>query len=108
MLRTSLHNRIKGKVVCGAKPRPFSVEEETELAEFAIETASVGCRFNEDPLFSEGEKDILKVLVSNNMKEHDCLIVATIIRRNGSTAKDSRCADQKEHDCIQGIVNAVD
>ena len=38
--------RIKGKVVHGVKPGPkqyLSVEEETELAEFAIEAASVGC-----------------------------------------------------------------
>ena len=44
--RTSLHKRIKGRVVHAVKPGPkpyFSVEEETELAEFAIETASVGC-----------------------------------------------------------------
>ena len=44
--KTSLHNRIKGKVVHGVKPGPkqyLSVEEETELAEFAIEAASVGC-----------------------------------------------------------------
>ena len=41
--KTSLHNRIKGKVVHGVKPGPkqyLSVEEETELAEFAIEAAS--------------------------------------------------------------------
>ena len=41
--KTSLHNRIKGKVIHGVKPGPKSVEEETELAEFAIEAASVGC-----------------------------------------------------------------
>ena len=44
--RTSLHNRIKGRVVHGVKPGPkpcLSTEEETELAEFAIEAASVGC-----------------------------------------------------------------
>ena len=44
--KTSLHNRIKGRVVHGVKPGPkpyLSVEEETELAEFAIEAASVGC-----------------------------------------------------------------
>ena len=44
--KTSLHNRIKGKVVHGVKPGPkqyLSAEEETELAEFAIEAASVGC-----------------------------------------------------------------
>ena len=44
--KTSLHNRIKGKVIHGVKPGPkqyLSVEEETELAEFAIEAASVGC-----------------------------------------------------------------
>ena len=35
--RTSLHNRD------GVKPGYLSTEEETELAEFAIETASVGC-----------------------------------------------------------------
>ena len=36
----------KGKVINGVKPGPkqyLSVEEETELAEFAIEAASVGC-----------------------------------------------------------------
>ena len=40
--KISLHNRIKGKVVHGVKPGPkqyLSVEEETELAEFAIEAA---------------------------------------------------------------------
>ena len=44
--KTSLHNRIKGRVVHGVKPGPkqyLSAEEETELAEFAIEAASVGC-----------------------------------------------------------------
>ena len=44
--KTSLHNRIKGRVVHGVKPGPkpyLSMEEETELAEFAIEAASVGC-----------------------------------------------------------------
>ena len=44
--KTSLHNRIKGRVVHGVKPGPkpyLSTEEETELAEFAIEAASVGC-----------------------------------------------------------------
>ena len=44
--KTSLHNRIKGKVVHGVKPGPkqyLSAEEETELAEFANEAASVGC-----------------------------------------------------------------
>ena len=42
--KTSLHNRIKGKVIHGVKPGPkqyLSVEEETELAKFAIEAASV-------------------------------------------------------------------
>ena len=44
--RTSLYNRIKGRVIHGVKPGPkqyLSTEEETELAEFAIEAASVGC-----------------------------------------------------------------
>ena len=44
--RTSLYNRIKGRVIHGVKPGPkpyLSMEEETELAEFAIEAASVGC-----------------------------------------------------------------
>ena len=44
--KTSLHDRIKGRVVHGVKPGPkqyLSAEEETELAEFAIEAASVGC-----------------------------------------------------------------
>ena len=44
--RTSLQNRIKRKVVHGVKPRPkqyLSVEEETELAKFAIKAASVSC-----------------------------------------------------------------
>ena len=38
--KTSLYNRIKGRVVHGVKPGPkqyLSMEEETELAEFAIE-----------------------------------------------------------------------
>ena len=49
--KTSLHNRIKGKVVHGVKPGPkqyLSVEEEIELAEFAIEAASVGKETNND------------------------------------------------------------
>ena len=44
--KTSLYNRIKGRVVHGVKPGPkpyLSAEEETELAGFAIEAASVGC-----------------------------------------------------------------
>ena len=44
--KTSLHNRIKGKVVHGVKSGPkqyLSAEEEIELAEFAFEAASVGC-----------------------------------------------------------------
>ena len=44
--RTSLHDRVKGRVVHGVKPGPkqyLSIQEETELAEFAIEAASVGC-----------------------------------------------------------------
>ena len=39
-----MHNRIKGKVIHGVKLGPkqyLSAEEETELAEFAIEAASV-------------------------------------------------------------------
>ena len=43
--KTSLH-RIKGKVIHGVKSGPkqyLSAEEETELAEFAIEMASIGC-----------------------------------------------------------------
>ena len=43
--KTSLHNRIKERVLHGVKPGPkqyLSVEEETKLAEFTIETASVG------------------------------------------------------------------
>ena len=44
--KTSLYDRIKGRLVHGVMlgPTPYlSAEEETELAEFAIETASVGC-----------------------------------------------------------------
>ena len=44
--KTSLFNRVKGRVIHGVKPGPkqyLSTEEETELAEFAIEAASVGC-----------------------------------------------------------------
>ena len=44
--KTSLHNRITGKVIHGVKSRPkqyLRAEEETELAEFAIEMASMGC-----------------------------------------------------------------
>ena len=46
--KTSLHNRsrIKGKVIHGVKSGPkqyLSAEEETELAEFAIKMASIGC-----------------------------------------------------------------
>ena len=44
--KTFLHNRIKGRVHHGVKPGPkpyLSMQEETELAKFAIETASVGC-----------------------------------------------------------------
>ena len=44
--KTSLYNRIKGKVVHGVKPgtkQYLSMEEETELAEFAVKDASVGC-----------------------------------------------------------------
>ena len=44
--KTSLHNRITGKVVHGVKPglkQYFSPEEETEIAQFACEYASVGC-----------------------------------------------------------------
>ena len=43
--KTSLFNRIKGRVIHGVKPGPkqyLSTEEEAELAEFATETASVG------------------------------------------------------------------
>ena len=44
--KTSLFNRVKGRVIHGVKPGPkqyLSTEEETELAEFAIEAAFVGC-----------------------------------------------------------------
>ena len=43
--KLTLHDRIKGKVVHGVKPGPkqyLSAEEERELAQFAIESASVG------------------------------------------------------------------
>ena len=66
--KTSLHNRIKGRVLHGVKPGPkpyLSVEEETELAEFAIETASVGCGQTRKQIMTIAEnvakdKDILR------------------------------------------------
>ena len=57
--RTSLHNRIKGRVVHGVKPY-LSMEEETELAEFANEAASVGC--------GQTRKQIMTI--AENVKRH--------------------------------------
>ena len=43
--KSTLYDRIKGRVVHGVKPGPkqyLNAEEERELAQFAIESASVG------------------------------------------------------------------
>ena len=55
----ALHDRIKGRVVHGVKPGPkpyLSAEEETELAEFAIEAASVGCGQTRQQIMTIAEK----------------------------------------------------
>lgn len=57
--KTSLYNRITGKVVHGVKPGPkcyLTTEEETQLAEFAIETAAVGCGKSRAELMAIAEK----------------------------------------------------
>ena len=49
--KTSLYNRIKGRVVHGVKPGPkpyLSAKEETELAEFAIEAVWTNKKTNYD------------------------------------------------------------
>lgn len=56
--KTSLHNRI-GKVSHGVKPGPkcyLSTEEETQLAEFIIETAPVGCGQTRAKIMDKAEK----------------------------------------------------
>ena len=58
--RISLHNRIKGKgksrSQSKAGPKPyFSTEEEAELAEFAIEAASVCCGLTQKQIMTKAE-----------------------------------------------------
>ena len=62
--KTSLHNRIKGRVIHRVKPGPkqyLSVEEEIELAEF--EAASVGCGQTQKQIMTIAE-NVARIKVS--------------------------------------------